>query len=192
MRNAQDMVRSKGAASVTAVTSSPLIQRLREQETELRREEADLASRYGEKHPSRRNVKAEIADLSAKNFRGSGSNYCRTDKVRFQWRRRVKIPFAAQLAGVKGQVKGQTSARIKIGQLEQEADVNRKVYEEFLGRYQETLSQDILQRADARLIERADPPRYASYPRRKINVNYVGYGCSDIGLTAGLNFRIVQ
>lgn len=48
------------------VVQSPLIQRLKEQESEVRRRRAELATRYGPKHPRMMNVEAELADVRTK------------------------------------------------------------------------------------------------------------------------------
>ncbi|PCJ57411.1 MAG: hypothetical protein COA65_09510 [Rhodospirillaceae bacterium] len=55
-----------GVESASEVLSSPLIQRLREQEAEVQRRAAELASEYGVRHPRMINVRAETKDLRAK------------------------------------------------------------------------------------------------------------------------------
>ena len=52
-------------AGLTEVLDSPLIQRLREQQSEVLRSRAELATRYGPKHPRMINVEAELGDIDA-------------------------------------------------------------------------------------------------------------------------------
>ena len=60
----EDMLASAGSAeSFGDVLSSPLIQKLREQEAGILRTEAELATKYGDKHPRMIKVRAELEDI---------------------------------------------------------------------------------------------------------------------------------
>src|SRR4029078_10995305 len=63
LKRARQVISSGGAAGVSDVQNSPLIQRLREQETELLRKEAEFSQRYGARHPDVINLRAQIKYL---------------------------------------------------------------------------------------------------------------------------------
>ena len=56
------LLQNRGIGAAADVISSPLIQNLRQQLAELRREEAALSTRYGDRHPKMINIRAEIED----------------------------------------------------------------------------------------------------------------------------------
>lgn len=61
---------------------------------------------------------------------------------------------------------GESEAKVRLNQLEREADANRAIYESFLNRYKETIEQAALATPDARLISLAKPPVSPAGPRR--------------------------
>ncbi|MEJ0062055.1 MAG: hypothetical protein WDO70_02330 [Alphaproteobacteria bacterium] len=67
LRGVQDMVRTpRGANASGDVLASQLIQRLREQESEVRRKLAEMTNRYGERHPQIINQKEELRDIQSR------------------------------------------------------------------------------------------------------------------------------
>ncbi len=61
-----ELLRSGALASAPQVIASPLITNLRTQQSELNREIANLAAKYGPNHPKMIELKAQRADLEAK------------------------------------------------------------------------------------------------------------------------------
>lgn len=53
---------------------------------------------------------------------------------------------------------------VQLNQLIREAEANRDIYESFLSRYKETIEQEGLATADARILSRAEPPFFPSGP----------------------------
>ena len=168
LRNAQSLVRggnSGGVEAVSNVLASPLIQRLREQESTVRRKDAEMSGRYGPEHPQRINVRAELADIRYKIDE-------ETHKVVLSLANEVDIAKAKEqslesaLADLQGKANVGMRAEVGLAQLERESESARSLYQNMLTRFKEVGQQESLQENDARIISRAEPPTQTSFPRK--------------------------
>jgi polysaccharide biosynthesis transport protein len=167
VRRMEQMLAAGDIESITEVLSSPLIQRLREQEAELQREEGELAERYGERHPTILNIRAEIQDLRAviaseisKIVKAAQSDANET-RIREQSLERA-------LNDVQGELNDRVGDYSYLAELQREAAVNRNLYEAFLTRLNETRAQTHMQQADARVVSFARAPINPSFPPTRI------------------------
>lgn len=170
LRQARQLVSKKGGyESVAEVVSSQLIQRLREQEADLVRQEADLTSRYGERHPDLINIRNQIRDLRGKITEEVGriiSSLANEVEVA----RAREGAIQANVSKIEGKVVTNNRAQIQISQLVRDAESNHMLYESFLESFKKTFSQDNFQQADARIIATADVPINPSKPKKKLIV----------------------
>lgn len=174
-------VRSQGGVAAAAnVVSSPLIQTLRQQRAELVRREAELSTRYGDRHPRMINVRAEIADVNnaiaaeARKTVGGLQNDVEVARAREQ-------TLENNLRDLERRSLTQSQGTIKLRQLQREAEADKLIYENFLTRFKETSEQEDLQQADARLISPAKNGRFAGIP-----TIYVLGGSAALGIALGL------
>lgn len=155
--------------ALTDVFNAPMVQRLREQESTITRKISELESRYGEKHPKMVDARGELFEVRAAIKR-------EVQKVLQGLRNEVQIARAREaslrrsLRGLESQGVGQGRAEVRLRELQREAEANKLLYENFLNRFKETSEQEDLQRADARVISRAEPPLRASYPKKTLTV----------------------
>lgn len=167
--------------SAPEVAQSPLIAQLRAQETEIIRREADLSARYGDKHPAIINVRAELRDVRRQigseinKIIGGLANEAEAARIR-------ERSLQTQLAELQSRAAQSNSAEVKLRELEREAQANRILYENFLGRFKETAETEDMQQADARLIARADLPIDPSFPNKKLFVALAFIGSSLFGI----------
>jgi capsular exopolysaccharide synthesis family protein len=182
LRSAQSMVRSEGGFEAAAdVLNSPLIQRLREQEAEVRRKEAELATHYGDRHPKMINAKAEYQDLQrkigeeVKKIMQGMANEVDIARAKEQQLKRDMDTLEAR-AGV------DLKNSVQLHQLQREAEANKTLYESFLGRFKQSTEQQDMQLADSRIIAPAEVPLSPTSPKKTL---YVGIGAL-LGLLAGL------
>jgi len=167
LRQVNQVKRSGGTGSVSSVLNSTVIQSLKVQESELARQQADIASRYGPKHPRMANIKAEVADLSAKinqevtRIVGGIENDVAIARSR-------ENELNRSLNRIKSQVGVSKSFALELAELEREMNSDRAVYEAFLSRSKETAQQKNLVQNDARIISRAVKPIKPASPRLKI------------------------
>jgi capsular exopolysaccharide synthesis family protein len=187
LRNAQAMVRSgMGIEGSTDVLSAPLIQRLREQEASVRRREAELATRYGERHPTMINVRAERRDIQRKIDE-------EIQKILKSLAGEVSIAHAREdqlqkdLSILETKAGKELKSSVQLRQLQREADANRALYENFLGRFKQTSEQQDMQLPDTRIIARADVPLSPSFPKAWLFI-IVG---AILGGVSGLLFAYV-
>lgn len=182
LRNAQQLMQQPGGVeSAAEVLKSPLIQKLREQEAEVVREEAEMASRYGEKHPQMIKKRAEMRDLRAKIRQ-------EVDKIIVGLQNDVAIArtreesLSSNLDQAQAQVGSASAAEVGLAELERERDANRALYQALLARSKETSAEQQFDYAETRLVSPATPPLAPSHPQKKI----VLAGAGMMGLLLGL------
>ncbi|MEQ8327969.1 MAG: polysaccharide biosynthesis tyrosine autokinase [Parvibaculum sp.] len=163
---AQQIRRSGGTIeSMADVVQSTTISNLRQKQAELARELANLASRYGARHPEVVNAEAQRRDIerqiSAEISRiiGSLQNNVAVAETRV-------ASLEDSLREIRGETGESGQAVVQLRELEREAAANRAVYESFLNRFKETSQQQDLQVPDSRVISAATPPTGPSHPRK--------------------------
>jgi exopolysaccharide transport family protein len=182
LRQFQEQAKS-GRVDVSApeVAQSPLIAQLRAQETEIIRREADLSARFGDKHPAIINIRAELRDVR----RQIGSEINKIIGGLAQESEAARIrerSLQTQLAELQNRAAQTNSAEVKLRELEREAQANRILYENFLGRFKETAETEDMQQADARVIARADMPIDPSFPNKKLFIALAFVGSALFGI----------
>lgn len=167
LRQTQELARSNnGIDSVAEVLNSPLIQKLREQEADILRREAELSSRYGDRHPDMINVRSELRDMRRK-ISEEVARIISSLQNDLAVARSREATLRQRISEAQNQVAFSNRAQIQIEQLEREAAANQTLYESFLNRFKQT-GQENMQQADARVIARADVPENPSKPKRSL------------------------
>lgn len=169
--------------SVADVLQSQTISTLRGKEAELARQQADLSSKYGPRHPSILNVDAQRRDIQNQIGRevqrivGSIQNESSIAQSRVD-------SLQNSLNELKGTANMNNQAFVQMRELEREAEANKTVYESFLNRFKETSQQGGLQTPDARVISLATTPASPSYPRKGLVavVAFVLSGLLGVGI----------
>lgn len=152
--------------SMPDVLSSPLIQRLRERQVQLKADIADLSTTLLGNHPRIRSMNSQLADLErqirneADNVLTSLQTAAETAKVREQ-------QLVADLNRMKAESARAGEEEVNLRALEREAAAQRELLNSYLTRYREASSRkdrDYLP-ADARVFSRALVPSEAYFPR---------------------------
>ncbi|HMR32320.1 MAG TPA: polysaccharide biosynthesis tyrosine autokinase [Geminicoccaceae bacterium] len=162
-------LRGRGQAldAIGEVVSSPVIVNLRAQEVVLLREEAELRSLYGERHPKMQQLAAEKANIQGK----IGAEVTRITTV---LENDVAVAAArahtieSQLSGLKTRSTTNREAEVRLRELERQATTSRSLYEAFLARFKETREQQEIVEPDSRLVAIASPPIRPSTPGAKL------------------------
>ena len=145
--------------------STPQIQQMRAEESQLRRKQVELSSRYGPRHPEMIKITTELNDLQGKireetqRLVDSLINEVEISKAK---ERALKV----SLEEMRNQTGNTLRAEVELAELERQAEVARTLYENFLSRFRETTEQAELHRPDARIIGYADAPKYPSHPNK--------------------------
>ncbi|HEY4344549.1 MAG TPA: polysaccharide biosynthesis tyrosine autokinase [Parvibaculum sp.] len=171
--------------SVADVLQSQTISTLRGQEAELARQQADLSSKYGPRHPAILNIDAQRKDIQQQIERevqrivGSIQNEASIARSRVD-------SLESSLQDLKGTATSNNQDLIQLRELEREATANKTVYEAFLNRFKETSQQSDLQTADSRVISQATRPGGSSYPKTNLVVTIAFLFSATLGVAVAL------
>jgi len=104
-------------------------------------------------------------------------------------RKKARIQaLKATMAALSAQIERQSTDLIKLQQLQQEAAVNRNMYEYFLKRFKEMSIQQGMQTPDSRILSQAVVPLKASKPNKSMILALSGL----LGLFAGAGFVLMR
>ncbi len=170
LRQVTRLLRSgSGIETVSEVLSSPLIQRFKEQESDVTRKMSEMAVVYGKKHPLMIRVKADIGEIQSKitseirKIAAGLKNKVEVAQIREQ-------SLKSSLKALENKTGSRGGVHVQLRALQREADANRTLFETFLNRFKETSSTKNMQEADARVISYAEVPIIATFPKKKLMV----------------------
>ncbi|MBP6014734.1 MAG: polysaccharide biosynthesis tyrosine autokinase [Alphaproteobacteria bacterium] len=171
--------------SIASVINSPLISTLRGQQAELMRKEAELATKYGDRHPQmialrdeRKNLDAKIEEEVKRIIRNL-SNEVSIARARLS-------SLESSLREIQGTANTQGKASIKLRELERDAQANRTLYDTFQARFKATEDKDQIQTPDARTIQKAAVPLDPSYPNKPLIMGVTLFGAGVMGMLLAL------
>jgi uncharacterized protein involved in exopolysaccharide biosynthesis/Mrp family chromosome partitioning ATPase len=152
-----------GSDAVGQAASSDTIRQLRAQQAGLITDEADLAKRYGPKHPALIKVReqrvaldaaiaAEVQRVIGGQQAEAAAAASRTSSLR------------ASIAQDRNVLALNNAAGVELAELERNASAVRDVYQSFLTRFKQTAVQENLQDADAQIVSPANIPLKPSSP----------------------------
>ncbi len=164
---AQKMARlgDQGDATIE-VLQSHTIRQLKEQLGNASRRAAELATRYGPRHPEYIKSRAEVADAQSQlrdeidRLVSNLGNEAETAVAR-------ERQLSQSLSQLKEQQIVAKDAGVELNDLEREATTSKQLFEALLARYKQTAETQTLQLPDARMVEQAAVPLYPAAPKRK-------------------------
>jgi succinoglycan biosynthesis transport protein ExoP len=152
-------------ATVTDTLKSDVVSKLRSQYFDLSLREADWSSRYGKDHLAAVNLRKQMQDIKDAIFeevKRLGETY----KSDLEIARQREADLRKELSRAVAQSQNSDSAEITLRQLEATAQSYKKLYDNFLQRYTESVQQQSFPISEARLISPATPPNTRSSPKR--------------------------
>jgi polysaccharide biosynthesis transport protein len=167
LNQVRELLRARGGIdAITDVLQSPLIQRLREQESQRSREMSEALKTYGDRHPRILGFRADLDDLRrriADEVEKIASAIANEVVVAGAGVRELEreLDKARQVSDQAGE------AEVRLRELERQSDASRAVYEAFLTRFKRESEQQQVQRANARIVSPADIPSAPSYPAKR-------------------------
>jgi succinoglycan biosynthesis transport protein ExoP len=162
----RDLLARKGNVSASSeVLSSPMIQRLREDQTTLTRTRSELAVTYLPSHPKMAAVDSQLANID-RQIRAEALKIVDSleDQAKVAGSREASLQ--ASLDAAKARASGTNQDEVKLRALEREAAANRELLETFLNRFTDASARQDLtaQPGMARIIQRAAVPSSPSFP----------------------------
>jgi len=170
------------AGSTAEALQSATIAKLREQEGLLVQREGEIDLQYGDLHPTKAGVKAQLVRtrraIAAEIDRIERS--VSTEYERAQSNERL---LQAKLDESRRQTQSSDQASVRLRDLQRDLEAVRSVYANFLLRAQETREQADVDSSNARVISRALPPLKKSWPQPLLLL--AGALSGGLGLAAG-------
>jgi succinoglycan biosynthesis transport protein ExoP len=157
--------RGSALESVPDVLASPLVQKLREQESHVSRLEAEAAARFvNANHPAVISARAQLTELqrAVKN---------EVNKIATSLQRAVEISSAKEqslelaLEQLTKRAAAANLSEVKLRELERDAESTRALYQTLLNRHQETSFGPLSRLADLRIISAAVVPLKPAFPK---------------------------
>ena len=156
--------RNRGSTAAAAdVLASPLIQRLREKEADLLRQQADAGTRLGPLHPERRAIEQQLKDIQ-RSIAGEIGKVVQSIKGEMDVTRARESSLQQRVTQLQGSALSAADSQSEYERLQADTDGKRKVYNEFLLRIAQTAKPEDKPQADARIISSAVPPTGPSFP----------------------------
>jgi succinoglycan biosynthesis transport protein ExoP len=156
-----------GGDASNAVVNNLLIQRLREREADIERRIAELSASLGPRHPTMINLQAELTRLRASIAGEVGKiNQGLAQQEQVAAARVAELQQTVQR--LRAESDRNSDAQIQLRALQREAEASRGVLDTFLRRSHETRDQETMQRADARILGKAEPPVSPAFPSQKV------------------------
>jgi len=190
LQQVKNSIHTGGISATSQVLSSPLIQNLREQESMLLTQQANLATRYQPEHPAMINIAAQIRDLNQKIQDETNRivNGMEGDVAAA----RAKVDSLRQ-SETDLQSSPQTNdAQVQLHELQREADASRTIYEGFLNRYKQTSAQEDIPEPDARIVSHAMVPAGPSFPKKMPLIFMAFIGSTIIGAFAAIGMELLD
>lgn len=166
-----DAVRAalRNGASVDAlpkVLESPLIQRLRERQVQLKADIADLSTTLLDNHPRIRALRSQLGDLDGQ-IRAEAQNVLKSMTTDAETARAREAQLVADLNRLKAASARAGEDEVELRSLEREAAAQRELLESYLTRYREASSRSDHKYlpADARIFARATVPAEPYFPK---------------------------
>lgn len=177
-------LRSRGTSETAGeILNSPIIGQLKAQQANLIRQRANLAAKYGDRHPTLLNLQAEIGDLNAQIRIESNRVIANIENEMDVVRSRV-ISLENSLRQLDVRASENEQARIKMKELQREADANQELYNSLLSGFKKSsiLSSQGTMQPFARELSAATTPGGPSFPRVKMIVAVAFFGGAALGL----------
>jgi succinoglycan biosynthesis transport protein ExoP len=165
LSQAKSLLNSHGGIDAAAlVLTSPLMSSLREQETQLMRQLADMSTTFGENHPQMVNTRAEIKSVRSK-MKDEVQRIIQDDVNEVAVAKAREQELSNNMAKLQSDAQKVDLAGVELKNLTRDADTNRELFQTFLTRFKEIVEQQGAQESDAKILSAADVPVSASYPK---------------------------
>jgi capsular exopolysaccharide synthesis family protein len=152
--------------TIPAVLRHPLVQRMKEQESEAERRLGEAAKRYGPEHPAMIRARAEL-DGARENTRRQIEIVVAGIAKEYEVAKANEASVERALGQSKADIQGLNRKEFQLGVLEREVQQNRNLYDMFVNRLKETSVAGDLQSTIARIVDPAMVPTLPYAPDKK-------------------------
>jgi polysaccharide biosynthesis transport protein len=168
-------------ATVTDTLRNDVITKLRQQYLELKSRESDWSSRYGRDHLAAVHLRNQMFQIRRSILDELG-RIAESYKSDFEIAKQRETALQNGLSQAVSQSQVTNQAQVILGELESTAQSYKRLYDNFLSRYMESVQQQTFPITEARVITAATPPLSKSHPKTTL----ILVVCSVLGLALGL------
>ena len=147
--------------------TSPVIADLRQQQTALLRQRAQLSQEYGPRHPMIIQLEAEQQEVADK-IQAEIQNIVAAFERDLNFVRARERLLRESLAAAKAALAGRQRDEVQLNELQREAEANRTLYKAFLERFKKLSEQQGALQAGVQVISVAAAPTKPSFPRPQL------------------------
>jgi polysaccharide biosynthesis transport protein len=176
-----------GTASAPEVVASPMVQQLRSEEAQLGSRVASLSESLADNNPTLQAARAALAQVRRQLGAATSDVVTSSRKEMVSAQARVDS-LQHQIIELQKQVASESHASVQLKQLQSEANAARNIYQDFVGRLEQTSSQAGLQESEADQIAAAQAPIGPSGPKR---TQYSALAVL-VGLLAGIGAALLR
>ncbi|WP_441240823.1 GumC family protein [Tardiphaga sp. 768_D3_N2_1] len=161
----QQLAKTGGdAGGLNAAVSSEMVTKLRAQYADIAKNEADLTSKYGPRHPQVANVRAQLRDTQ-RLINEEIARIVQSTTHDYDVAKSREASLQDSFDKLQGVSSTSGQAVVRLHELQREAEANRTLYEAYLARSKETTAQESLEMPDSRIVSSASIPLKPSAPK---------------------------
>jgi succinoglycan biosynthesis transport protein ExoP len=156
--------------SFPAVLANDYVQKIKGDLGDLQRQQAQLADKYGDRHPEMIKIRSAIQSTEAK-LKNEIDKIVDSVRSEYESARSQEISLAGALDSQKGEALSLNRKGIEYSVLNREAESNRQIYESLLQRTKETGISGEFKASTIRVVDAAEVPKSPFLPRRERDVS---------------------
>jgi len=165
------LARGSTGEDVGEALNSPVVQSLRAQRALASQKVADMAGRYGDRHPDLLKAKRELADIDTQ-IHAEVTRIISNLEAQAQVARQHTASVQGSVSQTRTTLAGNNQAGVKLNELQRNADAANALYISFLDRFKRTTAQQGMEQSDARVISPASIPTGASQPKIVLDLSF--------------------
>ena len=158
-----------GAQTIFTVADSPLIQRLKQEASELDTQKAKLSKTYKDKHPEILKIDAQIEQVNQR-IETETKTMLRAVQTEYRVAKAREETLLGNVNRLRGEAQELNEKEIQYLNLQRESDSNQQLYEAVLKRLKETGVTGGLETNNVSIVEDATVPRVPIRPRKMVNL----------------------
>jgi succinoglycan biosynthesis transport protein ExoP len=156
--------------SFPAVLANDYVQKIKSDLGDLQRQQAQLADKYGDRHPEMVKIRTAIQSTEAK-LKNELDKVVASVRSEYEAARAQEISLAGALDSQKGEALSLNRKGIEYSVLHREAESNRQIYESLMQRTKETGISGEFKASTIRVVDAAEVPKSPFLPRRERDIS---------------------
>lgn len=161
--------RGSAGDDVGEALDSPVVSSLRTQRAQIGARAADLAKRYGERHPELQRVRVELASVD-RQIQEEIDRVISNLEAKVAVSQQRLASLNESLGAAEGDLARSNTALVILEDLERRAEASQGLYESYLARYRELVASTGTEQPEARVLTEATAPKMPSSPRVLLNL----------------------